>query len=423
VCNAISIEQLSKRYWLRGDRVAYRTLRDEITAALRFPIDRLRGRVSPKQRDFWALHCVDLEVARGDVVGIIGRNGAGKSTLLKILSRITKPTNGRVTMRGRVGSLLEVGTGFHPELSGRENIFLSGAILGMTRREIARKLDQIVAFAEVERFLDTPVKRYSSGMYVRLAFSVAAHLEPDILIIDEVLAVGDAAFQKRCFGKIDEASSHGRTVVFVSHNMDAVNQFCRNVVWLEQGKVRHIGRPGDVIQSYLGDSTVTNHERTWPSVDESPGDDRVRLRGVRLLQHCKATSVVDINEPFEVAIDFQLLKDARNLITGISIYNIEQQCVFCNADWRPNQLTQGRYLKQVRIPAPLLPDGRFSLLVQLVFFDPDIPSVVCRDAILFDAIDSDHPSCVRGSYKGPWPGITRLRLDWSDATSQHHLDG
>jgi lipopolysaccharide transport system ATP-binding protein len=249
----ICVEQLGKRYRLGRSRPErYTALRDVIADGARALL-RGRHRVPAVREEFWALRDVAFEVERGEVLGIIGRNGAGKSTLLKILSRITEPTKGRVRLKGRVASLLEVGTGFHPELTGRENIFLNGAILGMSRSEIRRKFDAIVAFAEVDRFLDTPVKRFSSGMYVRLAFSVAAHLEPEILIVDEVLSVGDAEFQKKCLGKMHEVSGGGRTVLFVSHNMAAVQGLCGRAVYLETGRVRAIGETARLVAEYLND--------------------------------------------------------------------------------------------------------------------------------------------------------------------------
>ena len=249
----VECERLGKRYQLRheSDRERYVALRDVIAAAVKAPFTRQADRSAPSREDFWALRDVSFQIAAGEVVGIIGRNGAGKSTLLKVLSRITDPTEGRVTLHGRVASLLEVGTGFHPELTGRENIFLNGAILGMTRAEIIRKFDEIVAFAEVERFLDTPVKRYSSGMYVRLAFAVAAHLEPEILIVDEVLAVGDAEFQKKCLGKMQVVSQSGRTVLFVSHNMAAVQALCGRAVWLDRGQIGFDGLTDECVSHYL----------------------------------------------------------------------------------------------------------------------------------------------------------------------------
>ena len=264
----VSIDGVGKRYRLRHQRDAepYHTLRESIAAAAAAPLTWFNGSRSAAVTtdDFWALRDVSFEVGNGEVVGIIGRNGAGKSTLLKILSRITEPTLGRITLAGRVASLLEVGTGFHPELTGRENIYLNGAILGMTRQEIRRNFDSIVAFAEVERFLDTPVKRYSSGMYVRLAFAVAAHLEPDIFVIDEVLAVGDAEFQKKSLGKMHEVSRGGRTVLFVSHNMAAVQALCSRTVWLDRGTVAAVGPTADVVARYLQRTATVDRNLSAP---------------------------------------------------------------------------------------------------------------------------------------------------------------
>ena len=274
----IRSERLGKKYTIgHVQRKAHATLKDvlarELRTAIRKAKDFLHGRPiigGDELEEVWVLHNISFEVRRGEVIGIIGNNGAGKSTLLKILSRITEPSLGRVTIEGRVASLLEVGTGFHPELSGRENIFLNGAILGMTRKEIRHQFDEIVSFAEVEKFLDTPVKRYSSGMYVRLAFAIAAHLDPDILIVDEVLAVGDAAFQKKCLGKMKEVTAAGRTVLFVSHNMAAVATLCKTVIHLEEGTVREIGPAETIVSRYL--------ERLLPETNDLT---RLRLPGCR----------------------------------------------------------------------------------------------------------------------------------------------
>jgi ABC-2 type transport system ATP-binding protein/lipopolysaccharide transport system ATP-binding protein len=246
--NAIEVERLSKRYRLGEDRPG-RSLREVLATSAR----RITGRAEPRSREeLWALRDIDFAVAEGESIGVIGRNGAGKSTLLKILSRITEPTTGVARMRGRVAALLEVGTGFHPELTGRENVYLNGAILGMTRRDITRRFDDIIAFAGVERFVETPVKRYSSGMYLRLAFAVAAHLEPDILVVDEVLAVGDAEFQSKCLRRMESVEQEGRTVVFVSHNLEAINRLCKQTVWLDGGRIASVGPAHEVIDAYLG---------------------------------------------------------------------------------------------------------------------------------------------------------------------------
>ena len=302
----ITVENLGKRYTLRHE-AAQSLLRDKLAQTLRAPARWLMRKSAPPsatQEDFWALRDVNFSIERGDVVGIIGRNGAGKSTLLKILSRITEPTTGRIRIRGRIASLLEVGTGFHPELSGRENIFLNGAVLGMTRAEIRRKFDEIVAFAEVERFLDTPVKHSSSGMYVRLAFAVAAHLEPEILIVDEVLAVGDAAFQKKCLGKIRSvASEDGRTVLLVTHNPSVVLALCQRAFFLQNGQLKLDGKASAVIGEYLAAGGSQDFQR------EAPANARVAITGAqvtgesnRLTLQIELSSRADIRCAFEVRL-------------------------------------------------------------------------------------------------------------------------
>lgn len=299
---AIRVDGLGKYYRI-GRRESYKTLRDSLTDLIHAPLRRLSLSARPNSSSseqpqvddghIWALKDVSLEVKRGEVLGIIGRNGAGKTTLLKILSRITEPTEGCAEIRGRIGSLLEVGTGFHPELTGRENICLNGAILGMRRVEIDRKFDEIVAFAEIEKFIDTPVKRYSSGMYVRLAFAVAAHLDPEILVVDEVLAVGDAAFQEKCLGRMSAVSSEGRTVLFVSHNMDAITRLCTRAIWLDAGKVTEDGSPERVVGKYL--AQVRDRYLATPesvSLVHHPGR-RKPFDGVVRLTHCRVISVSD----------------------------------------------------------------------------------------------------------------------------------
>lgn len=272
---AIFISVLSKRYQLGGQSVGYQTLRENLLSALSFH----RPNVARLPEYIWALKDISLEIKKGEVLGIIGRNGAGKSTLLKIISRITRPTSGWVRMYGRVGSLLEVGTGFHPELTGRENIYLNGAILGMHKIEIERKFDEIVSFSEIEQFLDTPVKRYSSGMYMRLAFAVAAHLEPEILLVDEVLAVGDANFQKKCLGKMGDVSRQGRTILFVSHNMGAIGQLCQRTILLEKGCLSADGSPENIIAQYIKNTAQVEDGTEW----ERSGSGKVRLRSMLLL--------------------------------------------------------------------------------------------------------------------------------------------
>jgi lipopolysaccharide transport system ATP-binding protein len=279
---AIQVEDLGKRYRIGGPRESYGTFRDSLIAAASAPLRALRGRGwGGQSRQFWALRDLSFEVRQGEALGIIGRNGAGKSTLLKILSRVTRPTTGRARIHGRVGSLLEVGTGFHPELSGRENIYLNGAVLGLKRAEIHKKFDAIVDFAGVEEFLETPVKRYSSGMYMRLAFSIAAHLEPEVLIVDEVLAVGDAAFQKKCLGKMEDVAGEGRTVLFVSHNMPAVTSLCRRAIHLSGGQLVDEGPPATVVQRYL-ESEIALSSIPLAERQDRSGDGSARIISLRI---------------------------------------------------------------------------------------------------------------------------------------------
>ncbi len=310
--SVITVENLSKRYVIGHQGNKGDGLRHRVEAALRNPFQWLQKRKREKaaaREEFWALKDVSFEIKQGEVVGFIGRNGAGKSTLLKVLSRITEPTSGRISITGRVASLLEVGTGFHPELTGRENVFLNGAILGMSKAEIKRKFDEIVAFAEIEKFLDTPVKRYSSGMYVRLAFAVAAHLEPEILIVDEVLAVGDAEFQKKCMGKMQDVSKGGRTILFVSHSISAITKLCRKCAILKSGKLIKFGPTDEVIPHYLSSGQQTDGIRTWTLEAQNDHDPRVRLRAMRILSpEGDITGHVDIRRPFTIEIEYEIVK-------------------------------------------------------------------------------------------------------------------
>jgi lipopolysaccharide transport system ATP-binding protein len=289
----------------------YGRLTESMSNAFKAPFRMLlrRRHGPPVEEDLWAVKDVSFDVEDGQAVGIIGRNGAGKTTLLKLLSRITEPTEGRAVLHGTVGSLLEVGTGFHPELTGRENVYLNGAILGMTRGDINRRFDEIVEFAEVERFLDTPVKRYSSGMQVRLAFAVAAHLEPEILIVDEVLAVGDAAFQRKCLGKMGDVTSEGRTVLFVSHNMSVVSRLCDRGIWMEAGRVAAEGPMEDVVREYLGSSGARTAGFEATKLEAAPGNELIRLRGVRVKDHAgRLTSSIDGRHTVFVEIEYVTLR-------------------------------------------------------------------------------------------------------------------
>jgi lipopolysaccharide transport system ATP-binding protein len=325
----IKVENLSKKYIIGHQKQGkYTTLRDSIAngaKGLLTPFKRGKSQGSdPISEEFWALKDVSFEIKQGDRIGFIGRNGAGKSTLLKILSRIVEPTSGRIGIKGRVASLLEVGTGFHPELTGRENISLNGAILGMSKAEITQKFDEIVAFAEVEKFLDTPVKWYSSGMYVRLAFSVAAHLEPEILIVDEVLAVGDAQFQKKCLGKMGEVAGEGRTILFVSHNTSALNTLCSQAVYLEQGRVKAVGKAADVIMSYTSD-LFSNQMSDLSSLRVSGHGDKIRFTNLNLVSEIDRT--VAFGEPISYALTIHSDIDLDGLSIGSSIFNNEGYCI------------------------------------------------------------------------------------------------
>lgn len=311
--NAVEVKNLSKLYVI-GEKEKYLALRDVIIKILKAPLNILKGKGFKKKSTFWALKDVNFNIKEGEVVGIIGRNGAGKSTLLKVLSRITEPTEGSVRMNGRVSSLLEVGTGFHPELTGRENIYLNGAILGMSRKEIDKKFKEIVEFSGVEKFLDMPVKRYSSGMQVRLAFSVAAHLEPDILIIDEVLAVGDAEFQKKCLGKMDEVTkSGGRTVIFVSHDMGAIQRLCKNTILLEGGSVAMYGPTSDVIKHYVSNLQLFSDKEYVPIDGEKVFITRVTVKDTK----GNTANSVDYDKPFRVDIKYRVVEPVPNLQLAI----------------------------------------------------------------------------------------------------------
>ena len=373
----ITVENLSKRYLVGHQADTHRryiALRDVIARGVREFVRKTADMIHGRQivqgdevEEFWALKNVSFDVKRGEVLGIIGRNGAGKSTLLKILSRITDPTEGRVVLRGRVASLLEVGTGFHPELTGRENIYLNGAILGMSQREVERKFDEIVAFAEVEQFLDTPVKRYSSGMYVRLAFAVAAHLEPEILIIDEVLAVGDAAFQKKCLGKMSEVAGAGRTVLFVSHNMGAVRSLCSRAIVMGNGKVLATDAAAKAVEMYLQASIAhpaDGYEWSWKN-SEIPGDETLRVTSVALLgSNRQPIANVPSDEKLQIKIRYQQKTVIRGLRINIALVTQLGEIAFMTSDHstrNSDTSIPGEYVSSCFIPEKLLNIGRYRI--------------------------------------------------------------
>jgi lipopolysaccharide transport system ATP-binding protein len=425
--NEISVraEGLSKLYHIGEKQVKYKTLRDTLSQAAAAPFRRagalLRGRSSRAahlNETIWALKGVSFEIRRGELVGIIGRNGAGKSTLLKILSRITQPTEGFAEIHGRVGSLLEVGTGFHAELTGRENVYLNGAILGMRRVEIESKFDEIVSFAEVEKFIDTPVKHYSSGMYLRLAFAVAAHLEPEILIVDEVLAVGDASFQRKCLNKMQNVGEHGRTVLFVSHNMATITRLCERVILLNDGNVLRDGRPNEVVSAYLNWGRDTTAAREWPDPAQAPKGEVARLRAVRVrTEDGQIADAVDIRRPVGIEMEFEVLKSGYVLSPNYSFFNEKGIHSFSAADldpaWRSQRRPAGSYLSTAWIPGNLLSEGTLFVEASLHTLDPCVKQWSERDVVAFQVVDSLDGDSARGDWVDHWGGVVRPLLKWT----------
>ena len=417
---AIKVEGLGKKYLIKhqAESRRYVALRDVLADRVKslFHNRKSEARNQKSVEEFWALKDVSFEVKPGEVVGIIGRNGAGKSTLLKLLSRITEPAAGRIRLRGRVASLLEVGTGFHPELTGRENIFLNGAVLGMHRAEIRKKFDEIVAFAEVEKFLDTPVKRYSSGMYMRLAFAVAAHLEPEILIVDEVLAVGDAQFQKKCLGKMQDVSAReGRTVLFVSHNMTAVQSLCSRGILMKDGRVSIVGDIEDCIRKYLMVAADSQTVVKWPNALLAPGTDKVRIRSVQAVS--KRTDgedpfLFDMATPIDVEIEYEVLHKSQFHFTlvfnsGQGVIAFTSGCARA-AGWRECP-EPGRYKIVCHIPAHLLNEGRYDVRVMIIE-DGTRAAVDLNDLVGFEVKDLLRREI--GSWHDREPGPVRPLLDW-----------
>jgi lipopolysaccharide transport system ATP-binding protein len=411
---AIAADGLSKSYVIGELHGAYGTLRDSLAALGRRVAQREHVE---KGQELWALKDVSFDVPQGQVLGIVGRNGAGKSTLLKILTRITTPTAGRAEIIGRVGSLLEVGTGFHPELTGRENVYLNGALLGMKRREITAKFDDIVEFSGVEKFIDTPVKRYSSGMYVRLAFSVAAHLEPEILIVDEVLAVGDAEFQRRCLGRMADISESGRTVLFVSHNMQAVSRLCDSAILLHDGQVVQRGRSADVVAGYLQSGLGLTAERVWPE-ESAPGDDVVRLLAARVVdEEGELLDAADVRRPVGIEMTFRVLRPGFQLFPKIKVYDGSGGTAFNALDTHPRWLEPvdpGDYVSTAWIPGNLLNEGLMS--VQVAVCEPTAAGVEHHsreEAVAFHVQDPVEGDSARGHVGGQWRGAVRPLLDWT----------
>jgi lipopolysaccharide transport system ATP-binding protein len=411
---AIEADGLSKRYRLGEFEAAYGTLRESLVHAGR----RLTGKEHRSNtQELWALDDVSFRVNEGEVLGVIGKNGAGKSTLLKVLTRITTPTTGRVEIRGRVGSLLEVGTGFHPELTGRENIYLNGAILGMKRREIQQKLPDMVEFSGVEGFLDTPVKRYSSGMYVRLAFSVAAHLEPEILLVDEVLAVGDAEFQRRCLGRMEDFGANGRTVLFVSHNMQAIAQLCDRAILMESGRIAEDGRSEHVVARYLQTSAGAGSSRTW-DLDSAPGDELARLLSVRVVDRRGETvDYADVRDPVGIELRFRVLEDGPPVVPKIKLV-ADGRIAFNAMDVDPRwheRSAPGEYVATAWIPGNYLNEGLMSIDAAVCSIrSPKLHHhVSVHEAVSFHVQDPGEGDSARGTFSGQWRGVIRPLLEWS----------
>jgi lipopolysaccharide transport system ATP-binding protein len=421
---AISVENLGKQYRIGQVVERHGSLREALAHAARAPlrsVARLRG---GERNDggggddlVWALRDVSFQVRHGEAVGIIGRNGAGKSTLLKILSRITPPSRGRALVWGRVGSLLEVGTGFHPELTGRDNVYLNGSILGMDRAHIDRKFDEIVSFSGVERYLDTPVKRYSSGMYLRLAFAVAAHLEPEVLIVDEVLAVGDAEFQKKCLGKMGEVAKEGRTVLFVSHHMGAVRTLCDSVVLLRGGcSVAH-GDPGEIIARYLDVSgEMEAPELVWEDLALAPGSEELKARALRVRDESgRIANEIPDDEEIRVEIEYEVLQRIWNAQVGFQLLSADGNIVLesyqGDRDGEVGIQEPGRYRWVCRIPGMFLNSGQY--FVKLWGYVPDVKWLFPHEAMVpFSVTQLKH----LGADRGKRPGVIRTRLDWEDTS-------
>ncbi len=427
----IEVEDISKKYRIRRESqdLPYYTIREELINVFKKPIHYLIGKKSTKE-DFWALKDVSFKVEQGEILGLIGPNGAGKSTLLKILTRVTPPTEGKAIIDGKMGSLLDIGTGFHPELTGRENIYLNGAILGMRKKEIDKKFNEIVEFAGIEKFLDTPIKRYSGGMCVRLAFSIAAFLEPDILLIDEVLSVGDAAFQKKSLEKMEEVTKGGkRTVIFVSHNIGAIQNLCNRTILLNKGKIIKIGPTQEVIQSYLRSDNISSAERSWENVHQAPGDDIIRLKSVKVKNKLgKVSEDIDIREPVFVEIEYWNLKPGSQRVAGLHFWNEEGIHLFTsydlhNLDWRKRNLETGLVKSICKIPGNFLAEGRISVNVLInTHFPLPTGHVNIHDIVSFNISDPFSGDTVRGDFDISWPGVVRPMLEWEDTFEKKEIE-
>ncbi|MFY7828782.1 MAG: ABC transporter ATP-binding protein [Flectobacillus sp.] len=404
----IEAQNVSKRYIIdhKKGNAKSNTFREVITDTFRNIFTKSEND-DVEHEDFWALRDVSFKIEQGDRVGVVGSNGAGKSTLLKVLSRITEPTEGKITIKGRVASLLEVGTGFHPELSGRENIFLNGAILGMKRDEIKKHFDAIVDFAGVEKFLDTPVKRYSSGMYVRLGFAISAHLEPEIMIVDEVLAVGDADFQRKCLGKMKDASTSGRTILFVSHNLTAVQGLCNKAMYMQKGQLIQMGETNLIMSNYLSQIQKTDLQVSYTHPNEAPGNDRVRLKSVKLVpNYLDNQNHLDVRTSFKIQIEFWNYIEHANLNISLHVNSLTGECIF-NIGTPSLKFEKGIISAECEIPSDFLNDGSYSLSFMIV---KDTASVIYNfeEALIFEIEDYREGTV----WYGKWPGYVRPKIEF-----------
>jgi len=422
--NGIFGNHISKKYRIGAKKeTVEKTLREVIMESVTSPLQWLsnknKGIAKAQHKFIWALKDVSMEVNRGEVIGIIGKNGSGKSTLLKILSRITKPTEGNIAIQGRVGSLLEVGTGFHKELTGRENIYLNGAILGMSRHEITRRFDEIVDFSEIEDFLDTPVKYYSSGMYTRLAFAVAAHLEPEILLVDEVLAVGDLEFQKKCLRKMQGIGESGRTVLFVSHNMSAITGLCQKAVLLYAGQIIRSGNSEEVVMDYINSGIIALSEKIWEH-DDAPNNKVLRLLRVRATDESGDTlSSFDVRKPIGIELTYDVHKPDVWFSPVVQLINEMGVTVFTSfekidPDWENTINKEGTFKSTCWIPGNLLPDGNYLVTVYFKGFKrPEKEkTLILNEVIKINVFDSLQGDSARGKFTGKYPGVVRPKLVW-----------
>ena len=424
---AISVENLGKQFRLGAMDESSDSIGANALKMLTSPLRNYRKYRSLYKFDaqddenvLWALKDLSFEVPKGQVMGIVGMNGAGKSTLLKILASITPPSKGKVTIRGRVSSLLEVGTGFHPELTGRENVYLNGTMMGMTKTEVDRKFDEIVDFSGVEKFLDTPVKRYSSGMRVRLAFAVAAHLEPEILIIDEVLAVGDAGFQRKCLGKMEDAGQDGRTVLFVSHNLPAVTRLCSRAILLKDGQLVMDASATDVVAHYLSVEKKSQSEMFWEP-NEAPGDQVAQLNSVRIKNVAGNTiDTADVREPIGLEMDYTVHEGGRVLMLSFSVFDEHENNLFVAVETDPEWLGKprppGRYTSTAWVQPNMFAEGNITVGAHMATMDPYEQHFNSRGEISLQIIDPLEGDSARGLFMGGFNGLMRPKLDWDTST-------